>query len=93
MKKFPKSLQRLLDGRETKRSALSDKERFQKAPNKNLTLETRYLVVDKDKDVPIKEDRSTKHNLKILLTLNTQRSNKQTLHQIECTSMYAQQCC
>ena len=51
------------------------------------------FIVQKDKDMSQKEDRPTKRILKILLTLNTQRSIKQTLHQIECTSMYAQQCC
>ena len=37
---------------------------FQEALNKNLSLETRNLVVDKNKDVLTKEDRSTKRNFK-----------------------------
>jgi len=39
----------LLDGRGTKRSALSDKEKdfFVEAPNKNLSLETRKDVLTK----------------------------------------------
>ena len=47
MEKFPKSLQRVLDGRGTKRSALSEKKIFQEGPNKNFSLQTKNLVVDK----------------------------------------------
>jgi len=40
------------------------KKRFLEAPNKNLSLEIRNLVVNKDKDVLTKEDRYTKRNFK-----------------------------
>ena len=56
------------------------KKRFLEAPNKNLRPETKNLIVEKDKDIQEKENRPTKRILKTLLTLNTQRSNKQTSH-------------
>ena len=43
------------------------KKRFSEAPNKNLSLEPRNLVVDKDKDVLTKELNAI---LKTLLSLN-----------------------
>jgi hypothetical protein len=46
------------------------------------------ILLRKNKGVPEKEDRSIECILKILFTLNTQRSNKQTSHQIIYTSMY-----
>ena len=57
------------------------RKRFYEAPNRNLSQETQNLIVEKDKDVPEKENRPTKRILKTLHTLNTQRSNKQTSHQ------------
>ena len=33
------------------------KKRFQEAPNENLSRETKNLIVEKDKDVPEKENR------------------------------------
>ena len=62
------------------------KKRFLEAPNKNLSLETKNLVVDKDKDVVTKEDRSTKRILKTLLTQHIKE--QQASHQNICTSMY-----
>ena len=59
LKKFPRSLQRLIDGRGTKRSDLRYKKRFQKTPNENLSRETKNLIVEKNKDVPEKENRPT----------------------------------
>jgi len=76
MEKFPKSLYRLLDGRGTKRSALSDKEKILGSSKKNLSLEPKNLVVDKDKDVPTKEDRSTKRNFKNLVSTYKGATNK-----------------
>ena len=32
---------------------------FQEAPNENLSRETKYLIVEKDKGVPEKENRPT----------------------------------
>jgi len=40
------------------------KKRFWEAPHKNLSLQTRNLVIGKDEDVLTKEDRSTKRNFK-----------------------------
>jgi hypothetical protein len=64
------------------------KKRFWEAPNENLSWETRNLIAENDKGLLEKEDCPTKHILKILFTLNTQRNNKQTSHQIICTGMY-----
>ena len=63
------------------------KKRFLETPNKNLSLETRNLVVDKDKDVLTKEDQSTKHISKTLLTQHIK--GQQASHQNICTSIYA----
>jgi hypothetical protein len=46
------------------------------------------LISEKDKDIPEKEGQPTKCILKILLTLNTQRSNKRAAHKTICTSMH-----
>ena len=35
------------------------KNRFQESPNENLSRETKNLIVEKDKDVPEKENRPT----------------------------------
>jgi len=44
--------------------------------NKNLSRETRILIVDKDKDLPVKEDQSTKRILNTFLTISTQRARR-----------------
>jgi len=78
----------VLDGRGTKRSALSDKKKyFRKILIKSL--ETRNFVdKDKDKDVPVnKEDRSSKRILKTLLTQHIKE--QQASHQNICINMYA----
>jgi hypothetical protein len=49
---------------------------------------TRNLISDKDEDIPEKNGRPTKCILKILLTLNTQMSNKRASHKTICTSMH-----
>ena len=51
--------------------------RFWEALNESLSWEIKNLIVEKDKDVSVKENQSTKRVLKTLLNLNTQRSNKQ----------------
>jgi hypothetical protein len=61
---------------------------FWEAPNENLSWETRNLIAENDKRLARKKDRPTKRILKILFTLNIQRNNKQTSHQIICTDMY-----
>jgi len=48
--------------------------------NKNLSWETRILIVDKDKDLLVKEDQSTKCILNTFLTITTQRAKKETSH-------------
>ena len=54
---------------------------FRKLPIKTWAEKQEILIVEKDKGMSEKEDRPTKHILKILHTLNTQRNNKQTSHQ------------
>jgi len=53
-----------------------------------LSRETRNLVIDKDKDVLVKEDRSTKRILKTLLTqhIKEQQANitSEHMHQHVC---------
>jgi hypothetical protein len=61
---------------------------FWEAPNENLSWETRNLIEENDKGLLEKKDCPTKWILKILFTLNTQRNNKQTSHQIICTDIY-----
>jgi hypothetical protein len=61
---------------------------FRKLPMKTWAKKQEILVRKKDKGMPKKEDRPTECILKTLLTLNTQRNNKQTSHQIICTGMY-----
>ena len=48
---------------------------------RKLEPKTKNLIVEKDKGMLETENRPTKRILKTLLTLNTQRSNKQTSHQ------------
>jgi hypothetical protein len=50
--------------------------------------ETKNLIAENDEGLLEKEDRPTKCILKILFTLNTQKNNKQTSHQIICTDIY-----
>ena len=54
---------------------------YRKLPIKTWAEKQEILIVDKGKGMLEKEDRPTKHILKILHTLNTQRNNKQTSHQ------------
>ena len=55
--KFPRSLQRLIDGREGVICVTN--KRFQEAPNENFSRETKNLIKEKDKGVPEKENRPT----------------------------------
>jgi hypothetical protein len=46
----------LIDGRGAKRVIWVTKKRFKEVPNKNLSRETRNLIVEKDKGMLEKED-------------------------------------